>query len=101
MTENPKPTLEVLVRQVCALVSATAEVICEHKNDDVLETEAYLYALLAKNCADKHKLREALARKAGQMKVDSPWSKGAHVASAPSTDTQSLSPRQRRMVRLV
>jgi hypothetical protein len=66
---KPKPKQvsvpDMLVRQVSALVQATADA-CHDPNDpkvdDVLTIEAQLYYVLAENCAAKQKLAEGFAK---------------------------------------
>ena len=51
---------EALVRNVTALVETTADLICAD-GEDVLDVQAKLFALLEKKCAEKKKMRKALA----------------------------------------
>jgi hypothetical protein len=48
---------DLLVRQVSAIVSATADAVCEA--GDVPATETQLYEMLAEHCAEKQRLAAA------------------------------------------
>jgi hypothetical protein len=54
---------DLLVRQVSALVSATADMIhAQDQSTGVLDLEADLYKLLEENCRDKAEMARALAQ---------------------------------------
>jgi hypothetical protein len=50
----------LLVRQISALVAATADVVAGYSSQPVFEAEHHLYKLLEVNCADKARMIEAL-----------------------------------------
>jgi hypothetical protein len=65
MTKETMSMQELLMRQVSALVSATADaVLPSAKGKNVLEIEADFYHVLAINCAEKQKLCAGFAKTA-------------------------------------
>src|SRR5215469_6142323 len=63
MSRNEKTGIdELIVRQVAALVAATAEVMAGDDMKKVLELEAFMYRALATNCADKAKMAEGFMK---------------------------------------
>ncbi len=50
---------DLLVCQVGALVSATADAVCSTAGKDVPSIEAQFYELLTEYCAEKHRLAAA------------------------------------------
>jgi hypothetical protein len=55
---------DLIVHQVSAMVSATAEVLAkDHRvSGNLLDIEARLYRILATNCEDKARMTEELAK---------------------------------------
>ena len=53
---------DLLVREVSALVSTTADAVCT-KGENVPSMEAQLYEVLAIHCAEKQRLAAAFARR--------------------------------------
>jgi hypothetical protein len=71
--DEPLSVVELLVRQVSALVSATADVVSTD-SDKAIKNEVWLYRNLAQNCQDKADMLEDLWKARPRDKAASPTS---------------------------
>ncbi len=85
ITKKDVNLLELLVRQVSALVDATPDVLDEP--EAVLDTQAWLYRNLAANCATKAKMNESFAKKT-RAERDAHNEKVAHRLSRRQSSTK-------------